>query len=414
MSGLGKLYRGDLDFDFVGLRKRWYAIIAVILLICVGSMLIRGFNLGIDFSGGTQFQAPVAKGVSEGEVSRVVEDAGVDVASAQTVGTGDAATYLIKAASLNSEKREEVAADLAKAVNVQPDEITVNKVSPSWGNQVTNQALIALVVFLVLVSVYLWIRFEQKAAISALAALAFDLTSTAGVYSLVGFEITPSMVIGMLTILGYSLYDTVVIFDKVHENTRGILSSSRQTYGEAANLAVNQTLMRSINTTLVSVLPVVALLVVGVWLLGAGTLKDLALVLTIGMVSGGFSSIFLATPLLVELKKLEPRYRSQEKRVLAKRAGEDTSGKAARRQAKRAEAAKAKRRQVDDDDEYDDTDQVDEAEDLAEEPEAADADDDADDRELAGSAPRPGSRPGGKGARKKAGSKSTRGGKRKR
>ncbi|MGH3745946.1 MAG: protein translocase subunit SecF, partial [Micromonosporaceae bacterium] len=265
MSGLGKLYRGDLDFDFVGLRKRWYAIIAVILLICVGSMLIRGFNLGIDFSGGTQFQAPVAKGVSEGEVSRVVEDAGVDVASAQTVGTGDAATYLIKAASLNSEKREEVAADLAKAVNVQPDEITVNKVSPSWGNQVTNQALIALVVFLVLVSVYLWIRFEQKAAISALAALAFDLTSTAGVYSLVGFEITPSMVIGMLTILGYSLYDTVVIFDKVHENTRGILSSSRQTYGEAANLAVNQTLMRSINTTLVSVLPVVALLVVGVW-----------------------------------------------------------------------------------------------------------------------------------------------------
>ena len=197
--------------------------------------------------------------------------------------------------------------------------ISDSAVSASWGGEITQQALIALAVFLVLVTIFLAFYFERWMAVSALVALVHDVVVTAGVYSIVGFEVTPATVIGLLTILGFSLYDTVVVFDKVKENTRGLLGLTRRTYGEAANLALNQTLMRSINTSLIAVLPVLGLLIVGVGVLGVGTLQDLALVQLVGMLAGALSSIFLATPMLVDLKMREPKFKQQEQRVFARR-----------------------------------------------------------------------------------------------
>ncbi|MER2207095.1 MAG: protein translocase subunit SecF, partial [Rhodococcus sp. (in: high G+C Gram-positive bacteria)] len=198
--------------------------------------------------------------------------------------------------------------------------ISFADVSETWGGQITKKALIALIVFLVIVSIYIAIRFERDMAVAAIVALFFDIIVTAGVYSLVGFEVTPATVIGLLTILGFSLYDTVVVFDKVEENTRGVLHLTRRTYGEQANLAVNQTLMRSINTTVISVLPVIALMVVAVWMLGVGTLKDLALVQLVGIIVGAYSSIFFATPLLVSMKERWGPVAAHTRKVLARRA----------------------------------------------------------------------------------------------
>lgn len=422
MGVLSRLYRGETKLDMIGTRRRWYIASAVLMLVSILSLSTRGFNFGIEFAGGDEFLVPAKPGTTVEQARGAVESAGVEVASVQSAGRGGQARYVIKTGELSTEKQNAVRSALAKKLGAPKSEIDLSQVSSSWGNAVTKQALIALVVFLVLVAGYLWIRFEQKMAIAALLALIHDLVLTAGVYSLVGFEVTPSTVIGALTILGYSLYDTVVVFDKVQENTKGLLGTTRATYGEAANLAVNQTLMRSINTSLIGLLPVAGLLFVGAGLLGVGTLKDLALVLFVGMASGAYSSLFIATPMLVDFKNMEPRYKAHEKRVLAKRSGEDVGTKAARRQAKRAaaaKAAKAKRRTEDleeseaDEELVDDTELEDELEpDEIEEEEAEEAASTS--RELAGSAPRPGSRPN-RGPRKRTGTRSGRtGGKRKR
>jgi preprotein translocase subunit SecF len=236
---------------------------------------------------------------------------------------------------------------------VSPGDVQTLEVSSSWGKEVTNQALLALVVFLVVVAAFMAFRFRDfKAAVAALFALVHDLILAAGVYSIVGFEVTPATVVGLLTILGYSLYDTVVVFDKVDENTRGILGTTRYTYGEAANLAVNQTLMRSINTSLIGLLPVAGLLFVGAGILGVGTLEDLALVLFVGMLTGAYSSLFLATPWLVDFKYLDPRYKNHAQRVLTKRAAADSGKSPVKAPVKSAAkaAAKAKARDEDDDD----------------------------------------------------------------
>ena len=194
-------------------------------------------------------------------------------------------------------------------------------IGASWGGQITDRALIALGVFLLLVTLVIWAYFRNwKMSVAALVALLHDLVLTVGIYALVGFTVTPATVIGVLTILGYSLYDTVVVFDKVRENVRDLTSSARQTYSEAANLAVNQVLVRSINTTIIGVLPVAALLFAGAFILGEGPLKDLALALFVGMISGAYSSIFIATPLLAQLKEREPEMQKLTKRVLARRA----------------------------------------------------------------------------------------------
>jgi preprotein translocase subunit SecF len=339
MSTLGRLYRGETNIDFIGHRKRWYIASAIMLLVCVLSIVFRQFNYGIEFAGGNSFQVPVKPGISLQEVRGAVESAGVEVSSAQVAGNADTRQYLIKTAELSDDQRTEALKAVSKTVGVPVNDINTNEVSSSWGQSVTEKALIALAVFLLVVGAFIWLLFEQKMAIAALAALAHDLLLTAGIYSLIGFEVTPGTIIGLLTILGYSLYDTVVVFDKVAENTRGLLGSSRYTYGEAANVAVNQTLMRSINTSIIGLLPVAGLLFVGAGLLGAGTLKDLALVLFVGMLTGAYSSLFLATPWLVDLKLMDSRYKLHAQRVLAKRAaaakaGDSGADKAARTRVK--------------------------------------------------------------------------------
>ena len=326
-SILTRLYTGTGAFDIVGRRKAFYVVVAVVLVVSVASMVFRGFTLGIDFEGGTQLQLPAA-GTSVTAVEDTYRAAlGQDPVSVQTVGTGDAATVQIRSEALDTAQVATLKQALVDRFDIvgangqsSIDAVSDSAVSETWGGEITRKALIALVVFLVLVSLFIGFRFERDMAIAALAALLHDLVITAGIYSIVGFEVTPATVIGLLTILGFSLYDTVVVFDKVQENTRGVLNLSRRTYAEQANLAVNQTLMRSINTTVIAVLPVLGLLVIGVGLLGVGTLKDLALVQLTGLLAGTYSSIFFATPLLVTLKERSGEVAEHTRKVLARRA----------------------------------------------------------------------------------------------
>ncbi len=329
-STLRRLYSGTGAFDVVGRRRIWYSLSGLLVVVCLASILLRGFNLGIDFEGGTSVELPArgaAGPITTQQAERVFTNTiGQPPESVQTVGTGSSASILIRSSALDTR----ASFVLKKALYEQlrplgkdrlPNEqaISDSAVSATWGGEISRQALIALLVFLGLVSVFLAVYFEPRMALAALIALVHDVLVTAGIYSLIGFEVTPASVIGLLTILGFSLYDTVVVFDKVQENTRGLLGLTRRTYPEAANLAVNQTLMRSINTSLIAVLPVLSLLVVGVGLLGVGTLKDLALVQMIGIMAGAMSSIFLATPLVVDLTMRRPAYRQQAERVAQRR-----------------------------------------------------------------------------------------------
>ncbi|MFC0528480.1 protein translocase subunit SecF [Phytohabitans kaempferiae] len=329
MSGLAtRLYKGQAGLNIVGRRKIWFTVTAVAMLIALTSFLARGFTLGIEFSGGNEFQVPASVGTiqhAEETVQRVLDEVPnpdgetLHLASTQQVGGGEG-TYLLRTSEMEPEQSEAVKERLVEAFGIPASEISNSRVSGAWGAQVTERALLGLVIFIGVVMLYLVVRFEWRMAVAAVSSLLFDLVITAGVYSLVGFEITPSTIIGFLTILGFALYDVVVVFDKVQENTRGITASSTQTYSEAANLAVNQTIMRSINTGLVALLPVGGLLFIGAGLLGAGTLRDLGLVLFVGMGLGVYSSIFFATPVLTTLKGYEPKYQAHTQRVLARRA----------------------------------------------------------------------------------------------
>ncbi|AEV87412.1 Protein-export membrane protein secF [Actinoplanes sp. SE50] len=325
-----RLYAGEANINIVGRRKMWFTIAAALVLISIGSFVVRGFSLGIEFAGGTSFSVPAeisGKSLTQNEISDAVAKAvrsansEATVGSTQKVGNGPGASYTVRASALSAAESESAKTTLVKDLGVDPAKISDNQVSAAWGGQVTQQAVIGLVIFLVLVVAYLIVRFEWRMAVAALASLVLDLLLTAGVYSLVGFEVTPSTVIGFLTILGYSLYDVVVVFDKVQENTRGITAGSVRTYSEATNLAVNQTLMRSLNTGLVALLPVGGLLFIGAGLLGAGTLKDLGLVLFVGMGFGVLSSILFAAPVLSALKDQDPKIRAHNARVLTRRAG---------------------------------------------------------------------------------------------
>ena len=311
-----RLYNGEAGLDVVGRSRLIYKVTAVVVLLCLASMVFRGFNFGIEFEGGSSFKVP---GHSQqlSEVRAAAEKAGAQVSSAQVVGSD---TILVRTGQLTNDETTAVKQAVADAAGVQEQQVSEDAVSAAWGSDITDQALIALAVFLVAVVAFLALRFQPKMAIGAIIALLHDIIVTAGIYSLIGFEVTPSTVIGFLTILGFSLYDTVVVFDKVDENTRGLERGARMTWGEAANLAVNQTLMRSINTSVIALLPVAGLLFVGAGLLGVGTLKDLALVLFVGLAAGTYSSIFLATPIVADLKEREPEQIALRKRVLARRA----------------------------------------------------------------------------------------------
>jgi preprotein translocase subunit SecF len=326
-SLLSRLYTGTGAFEIVGRRRMWFSITAGIVAICLLSIVFRGFTLGIDFEGGTQISFKDTPATSTSAVESVFSDTlGRDAESVQTAGSGSSATVQVRTSTLSQADTEKITAALAERFGpaLTADDINSSDVSSTWGGEVTEKALIALAVFLVIVLIYIAVRFDKEMSAAAMATMIFDIVVTAGVYSLVGFEVTPATVIGLLTILGFSLYDTVVVFDKVEENVRGVLHTTRRTYAEQANLAVNQTLMRSINTTVISVLPIIALMIIAVWLLGVGTLKDLGLIQLVGVVVGTFSSVAFATPLLVTFKERRKDIREHTQRVLARRAGDDT------------------------------------------------------------------------------------------
>ncbi|HEV3381204.1 MAG TPA: protein translocase subunit SecF [Trebonia sp.] len=335
----GRLYRGEVSLQIVRRQKMWYAISGLILLISIIALLVRGLNFGVDFKGGSTFEFPGTYSAStQGQISRVVTDAGGGSAQVTHVVStiGNSQSWQVQTGILSNAQNSAVETALENAFHVAQKNLVVTSVGASWGGQITDKALEALIIFLVVIVIYLSIAFEWKMAVAAFVALLHDILITVGVYALIGFSVSPTSVIGLLTILGYSLYDTVVVFDKVRENTAGLLASSRSTYSQAANQALNQTLVRSINTSVIALLPVASILFVGAGILGAGELKDLALVLFVGMLSGTYSSICIATPVLADLKEREPQYKALAKRVQLRASG----GRAAQRAAAKAAAAK--------------------------------------------------------------------------
>ncbi|MBD7916807.1 protein translocase subunit SecF [Cellulomonas sp. Sa3CUA2] len=317
------LYTGRRSYDIVGRRRTWYLISAVLVAISGVLLFVPGLNPGIEFRGGSEF---VVSGVDTTDqqlaTDTVLAIAPDEVPRVTTVG---GSSLRIQTAELTSEEVTEVTNSLIAAFDVDEDQVTSTFIGPTWGQDVSQKAVTGLVVFLVFVSIVMTVYFRNwRMAAAAMLALFHDLILTVGVYAAVGWEVTPATVIGFLTILGYSIYDTVVVFDKVRENTADVLEQSRFTYAEKANLAVNQTLVRSINTSVVALLPVASILVIGAFILGAGTLRDIALALFVGMFVGTFSSVFLATPLEVTLREREPRIREHTAKVLAARAGVST------------------------------------------------------------------------------------------
>jgi len=316
-----RLYTGETSVDFVGKRKLWYVVSLIIIAISALGLFGRGLNLGIEFEGGAKFNVPST--ISVEDARNIVKAAGVPTSVIIAVGNE---RLEIQTPPLEQTEIESFTSKIAVDFKVDPALITTQSVGPSWGADITRQALIGLGVFLLLVILFLTIYFELRMAAAAIVALLHDLVITIGIYAITGFEVTPATVIGILTILGYSLYDTVVVFDKVKENSRGIIAQSRLNYRESANLALNQTLIRSINTSIVALLPVAAILIVGVGILQAGTLKDLALALFVGIAAGTYSSIFIATPFLVQLKERQPEIQALSRRVHARRANAGTVG----------------------------------------------------------------------------------------
>ncbi len=321
-----RLYTGTGAFDVIGRRKIWFIVTALIFAIAIAAIAIRGFTFGIDFKGGTTVSFPRGE-VTVQQVEDVFSTAlGKDPEQVVTVGSGGSATVQIRSETLTNDETEKLRTALfdafqPKGVDGQPSKqaISDSAVSSTWGGQITKRGLIALGAFLVFVGLFIMVRYERYMAIAALASLIFGLVTTAGVYAAVGFEVTPATLIGLLTIMAFSLYDTVIVFDKVQENTEGFEHTTRRTFAEQANLAINQTFMRSINTTLISIAPVVSLMIIAVWLLGVGTLKDLALVMLVGVICGTYGSIFFATPLLVSMRERTELVRTHTRRVLNRR-----------------------------------------------------------------------------------------------
>ena len=337
LGGLGgRLYRGEVSVEFVGRRRLWYTISGVILVVSVIAVTVLGLNFSVDFKGGSVFLFPAKASQSVTQVRQTVSGAGGgnDAIVQYVKPIGKSPEWSVQTRALTSSQQTSVSGAIARTFHVTQSQISTQFVGASWGSQISRKAAEALIAFIIVIVIYLSIAFEWKMAAAALIALAHDIVITVGVYALTRFLVSPASVIGLLTILGYSLYDTVVVFDKVRENTAGLLGSGRQTYSQAANTALNQTLVRSINTSLVALLPVAAILFVGAGLLGAGELKDLALVLFVGMLSGTYSSICIATPVLAALKEREPQYRALARRVSLRAAG----GRAAKRAAAKGTA----------------------------------------------------------------------------
>jgi preprotein translocase subunit SecF len=309
-----RLYRGETSFDFVGRRRLWYLISGLVIVAGILSMGVKGFNFGIDFKGGQSWEVP-APTLSASAVQNAVQAAGLTGGSRVVQVEGDLNNLPI---AQKNQIVNNVSVALGRVSHTSTTDVTSTDVGPTWGSQITDKAILAVLVFFVVVVLYITLRFEWKMAIAALIAVVHDLLVTAGIYSITGFQVTPDTVIAVLTILGYSLYDTVVVFDRVGENTKGFGASGRMTYEDVVNLSMNQTLARSINTSLVAILPVLSVLVIGAQILGASTLQYFGLALVIGLTSGAYSSIFIASPLLAVMKEREPRYQNIRQKLASR------------------------------------------------------------------------------------------------
>ena len=309
-----RLYHGETAIDFVGHRNAWFLVSAVVIVAGLVSLLVQGLNYGIDFKGGTSWEV-TAPGVSVSDARDALRPLGLADAKIQTASGN---RLLVSGDNQSPENQTKVTDKMAELGHVDPGQVSVNDVGPSWGKAVTKKARNALIAFFILITAYISLRFEWKMAVAALAAVVHDILVTVGVYSISRFEVTPATVVAFLTILGYSLYDTIVVFDKVQENTKGVSASGRFTYSDTVNLSMNQVLMRSINTSIVAIMPIVSILVIGSGILGATTLNDFGLALLVGLLTGAYSSIFVASPILAILKEREPRYTAVRQRITAK------------------------------------------------------------------------------------------------
>ena len=332
ISRMDRLYLDEGGFDFIKRSKTWYSITIGLLVVAIAAIAIRGFSLSLDFEGGTKINLP-AKGLEETAVSEVFQEAtGIEPEQVQIVGSGESATL-----EVNSERLTEEQADSARlaiyeefqpvnaAGEATPDAVGVSTVSESWGSTITKRMIIAMIVFLVIATAYVALRLQRTMALAAILALIADGIIIAGLYALFGLEVSPAVIIGLLTVLTFSIYDSVIVFDKVNENTEGITGQRNRTYAEQTNLAINQTVMRSISTSVISALPIIALFVVAVWMMGIGTLRDLALIQLIGVIEGIFSSIFLASPLVVTLANRSKKIKEHNKQVAEYRASAEFS-----------------------------------------------------------------------------------------
>ncbi len=308
---LGRLYHGETSFDFVGKRKIGFAFSLILVLLTLGSLFTRGLSLGIDFEGGVAWQVPSSATMDVDAARSVLDDNGIQTENAkvQTLTSGTTTSIRIQVGDQTAEVRAKVQTELATKAVVDINEVSVSSVSSSWGRSITEKAVRALIVFMVLVGIYIAWRFEWRMALAAILAMLHDVLISVGVYSLIGFEVTPATVVAFLTILGFSLYDTIVVFDKVKDNIDKF-GPSRTSMADITNVSMNQVLMRSLNTSLAAVLPVLSLLVLGSGILGAIALREFAIALLVGLITGSYSSIFIASPLLTIFKQRESRYKN--------------------------------------------------------------------------------------------------------
>jgi len=319
-SAFRRLYRGQTRFDFVGRRRIWFTISAVIIVLGIIAIGVRGLNLGIEFKGGSSWEVQ-ASNVNVSSVTSTMEGIGLPQPTVTVLGNRTLqVTADINSLSTNEQKQinRKVTAAMASIGHTQINEVSTSNVGPTWGGSVTSRALWALGLFFIAVVIYISFRFEPKMALAAFLAMIHDILITVGIYAIAGFQVTPDTVVALLTILGYSLYDTVVVFDRVRDNAKTLGASGRMTYSDMVNISMNQTLARSINTSLVAILPVLSVLVVGALILGATTLLNYGLALFVGLLSGAYSSIFIASPILAMLKEREQRWRAVRQRLEAR------------------------------------------------------------------------------------------------
>ena len=320
-----RLYHGETRIDFMKMRRRWFMISAAVIAVGMVSLGVRGLNLGIDFRGGTSWEVP-SKSLSVAGARHALPSSFRD-AKVQAVG-GNIRVQADPHGSADARRAavDDITKRLASAAHVAVGKISVNSVGPSWGSEITHKAQRALVYFLILITAYIAFRFEWKMAATILIALVHDLAITIGVYSLFGLEVTPPTVIAILTILGYSIYDGIVVFDKVEENTKTLAASGRMTYTDMVNVSLNQVLMRTLNTSLTALLPILSMLVIGSFVLGATTLEEFAIALLVGLGAGAYSSIFIASPLLAIFKEREPRFAAIRERIARSSGGGPVMG----------------------------------------------------------------------------------------